>query len=155
MSFAGSGYRRRSSPTMDPNSSAQALEISVTCGGIKLSFSTPRNPQSNDQAESSNKTIIQTLKKRLQKAKGAWADELPEVLWSYRTTARSSMGETLFSLTYGSEAIIPVDVSVPSTRLQWEDEESNDQNLCQNLDTIDELRERASIRNTVYQQQAA
>ncbi|XP_031247802.1 uncharacterized protein LOC116105539 [Pistacia vera] len=110
-------------------------------GGIKLSFSTPHNPKSNGQAESSNKTIIQTLKKRLQKAKGAWADELPGVLWSYRTTARSSTGETPFSLTYGSEAVIPTEVSVPSTRLQWTDEKSNSQNLCQNLNTVDELRE--------------
>ncbi|XP_031264865.1 uncharacterized protein LOC116123206 [Pistacia vera] len=122
--------------------------------GIKLSFSTPRNPQSNSQAESLNKTIIHTLKKRLQKAKGAWVDELPGVLWSHRTTARSSTGETLFSLTYGSEAVIPVEVSVPSTRLQWADEESNSHNLCQNLDTVDKLHERVSIRNIVYQQQA-
>ncbi|XP_057803713.1 uncharacterized protein LOC131019046 [Salvia miltiorrhiza] len=44
---------------------------------IKLSFSTPRDPQANGQAESSNKTIMNTLKKRLEKAKGKWADELP------------------------------------------------------------------------------
>ncbi|XP_031267038.1 uncharacterized protein LOC116125468 [Pistacia vera] len=51
--------------------------------GIKLSFFILRNPQSNGQAESSNKTIMQTLKIRLQKTKGAWADELPRVIWSY------------------------------------------------------------------------
>ncbi|XP_031252024.1 uncharacterized protein LOC116109926 [Pistacia vera] len=93
--------------------------------GIKLSFSTPCNPQSNGQAESSNKTIIQTLKKRLQKAKGAWADKLPGVLWSYRTIAHSLTGETPFSLTYDSKAVILAEVSVPSTRLQWADEETN------------------------------
>ncbi|XP_057803371.1 uncharacterized protein LOC131018675 [Salvia miltiorrhiza] len=68
---------------------------------IKLSFSTPMYPQANGQAESSNKTIMNTLKKRLEKAKGRWADELPGVLWSYRTTTRTSTGETPFSLAYG------------------------------------------------------
>ena len=54
--------------------------------GIKLTFSTPRYPQANGQAEATNKTIMNSLKKRLTQAKGAWADELPAVLWSYRTT---------------------------------------------------------------------
>ncbi|KAL5551749.1 hypothetical protein UlMin_001925 [Ulmus minor] len=54
--------------------------------GIKLSFSTPRYPQANGQVESTNKTIINIIKRRLEKAKGLWADELPGVLWAYRTT---------------------------------------------------------------------
>ncbi|KAK1563196.1 hypothetical protein Q3G72_023904 [Acer saccharum] len=53
---------------------------------IKLSFSTPRYPQANGQAESTNKTIVNTLKKRLEAEKGKWAEKLPEILWSYRTT---------------------------------------------------------------------
>ena len=39
--------------------------------GIKLNYSTPRYPQANGQAESSNKTIINTFKKHIRKAKGA------------------------------------------------------------------------------------
>ncbi|KAL5575765.1 hypothetical protein UlMin_017464 [Ulmus minor] len=77
--------------------------------GIQLSFSTPRYPQANGQAESTNKTVINIIKRRLEKAKGLWADELPGVLWAYRTTAKTSTGETPFSLAYGSEAVIPVE----------------------------------------------
>ena len=54
--------------------------------GIKLSFSTPRFPKANVQAKSTNKTVIKIIKKWLKKAKGLWADELPDVLWTYRTT---------------------------------------------------------------------
>ena len=54
------------------------------------------------------------LKKRLDGAKGKWAKELPNVLWAYRTTPRRSTGETLFSLTYGAEAVIPVEVNLCS-----------------------------------------
>ena len=59
-------------------------------------YSTPAYPQSNGQAEAVNKTILNGLKKRLDGAKGRWAEELPNVLWAYRTTPRQSTGETPF-----------------------------------------------------------
>ena len=52
------------------------------------------------------------LKRRLKGAKGGSIDELPNVLWAYRTIARRSMGETLFSLTYGAEVVIPAEVNL-------------------------------------------
>ena len=44
---------------------------------IKNLYSTPRYPQSNGQAEASNKTLLTTLKKQLDATKGKWVDELP------------------------------------------------------------------------------
>ena len=93
--------------------------------GIKLNYSTPRYTQANGQAESSNKTIINTLKKRLRKAKGAWADELLGVLWFYHTMARTPTGETPFALAYGSKAVIPVETGIQSLRYQWIDKDIN------------------------------
>ncbi|KAG7543367.1 Retrotransposon gag domain [Arabidopsis thaliana x Arabidopsis arenosa] len=58
--------------------------------GIKLSYSTPRYPQGNGQAEASNKTILSNLKKRLSARKGGWYDKLQPVLWAYRTTQASN-----------------------------------------------------------------
>ncbi|XP_072076557.1 uncharacterized protein [Arachis hypogaea] len=54
--------------------------------GIKQKFSSVEHPQTNDQVEAANKIILLGLKKRLDKKKGTWADELASVLWSYRTT---------------------------------------------------------------------
>ncbi|CAL9012001.1 unnamed protein product [Prunus brigantina] len=51
---------------------------------------------------------------QLEGAEGKWVDELPGVLWAYRPTKRRSTGETPFSLAYGTEAIIPPHVTVPS-----------------------------------------
>ena len=113
-----------------------------------------RNPQSNGQAESSNKTIINSLKKRLDKAKGRWAEELPAVLWAYRTTSRTSTGETPFSLVYETEAMIPVEAGVPSLRYKWSREETNNEGLQLNLDLLEERREQALIRITAYQSRA-
>ena len=47
---------------------------------IKNNYSTPAYPQGNRQAEATNKVILDGLKKRLDKAKGKWVDELPHVL---------------------------------------------------------------------------
>lgn len=64
-----------------------------------------------------NKMIINGLKKRLEGAKGNWVEELPNVLWAYQTTLRRSTGETPFSMTYGTEAIILVEVSLSSSKV--------------------------------------
>ncbi|XP_075667544.1 uncharacterized protein LOC142637124 [Castanea sativa] len=54
--------------------------------GIRNGYSTPAYPQGNGQAEATNKVILAGLKKRLDDAKGRWVEELPHVLWAYRTT---------------------------------------------------------------------
>ncbi|XP_016171884.1 uncharacterized protein LOC107614166 [Arachis ipaensis] len=89
--------------------------------GIKQKFSSMEHPQTNGQVEAANKVILLGLKKRLDKKKGAWADELASVLWSYHTTQQSSTGETPFRLTYGVDAMIPVEVGKPSHCYFWEE----------------------------------
>ncbi|KAK0593633.1 hypothetical protein LWI29_020599 [Acer saccharum] len=122
---------------------------------IKLSFSTPRYPQANGQAESTNKTIVNTLKKRLEAEKSEWAEKLPEILWSYRTTPRRSTGETPFSLVYGSEAVIPTETRLSTARSENPDDEQNNLELSFELDHLDEKRDRAALRIQSYQQQVA
>ncbi|XP_015934014.1 uncharacterized protein LOC107460189 [Arachis duranensis] len=82
--------------------------------GIKQRFSSVEHPQTNGQVESVNKIILQGLKKRLGDKKGAWADELASILWSYRTTEQSSTRETPFRLTYGVDAMVPMEIGEPS-----------------------------------------
>ncbi|CAL9000431.1 unnamed protein product, partial [Prunus brigantina] len=83
---------------------AARIETFVWQNIIKLCFASPAHPQSNGQVEAVNKIIKRTLKTKLDKAKGCWPELLPEVLWSYRTTFRTSTGETPFSLSFGTEA---------------------------------------------------
>nr|KYP38620.1 Pol polyprotein [Cajanus cajan] len=64
--------------------------------GVKHRFTSVEHPQSNGQAEAANKVILSKLKKRLGAAKGAWAEELSEVLWAYRCTPQSTTQETPF-----------------------------------------------------------
>ncbi|XP_057755308.1 uncharacterized protein LOC130974437 [Arachis stenosperma] len=97
--------------------------------------------------ESANKIIIKGLKKRLDEAKGLWADELGSVLWSYRTTPQTTTGETPFRLTYGVEAVIPVEIRDPSPRktVGGNDEEAE-------RDLIDEERSIAHIKELALKQ---
>jgi len=89
------------------------------CSGLGITnrYSTPAYPQSNDQAEATNKAIMSGLKKRLEDAEGRWAKELPNVLWAYRTTPRRSTGETPFSLTYGVEMVILAEINLCSAQV--------------------------------------
>jgi len=52
----------------------------------------------------------------LGKAKGRWTEELIEVLWAYRCTPQTTTQETPYSLTYGAEAMILVEVAEPTIR---------------------------------------
>ena len=109
--------------------------------GIKNRYSTPAYPQGNGQTEVINKVIVNGLKKRLDDAKGRWVEELPHVLWTYRTTPRKSTGETLFSMTYGAEAVIPLENGFPTMRTSAFTSDGNDKLLKRNLDLIEERRE--------------
>ncbi|KAJ9551982.1 hypothetical protein OSB04_016027 [Centaurea solstitialis] len=112
--------------------------------GIKLITSTPRYPQSNGLAESSNKIIVNNLRKRLKEAKGRWVEELPSVLWANRTTPRSSTGQTPFSLVYGCKAVLPIESYIPTARHRTIEHNAID--LSYDLDALEGLRETALQR---------
>ena len=77
-------------------------------------------------------------KKRLDDAKGKWVEELSHVLWTYQTMPRRSTGETPFSMTYGAEAVIPLETGFPTLRTSSFDSSNNDKLLGKNLDLIEE-----------------
>ncbi|XP_070008376.1 uncharacterized protein [Nicotiana sylvestris] len=115
-------------------------------GKIKRITLTPYHPVGNGQAESTNKVIINNLKKRLEESKGNWPEVLPGVLWAYYTTAKISTGEISFSLVYGAEALIPIEIGEPSMRYTQTTEESNEEEMRINLDLLEERREAVLIR---------
>ncbi|RDY08985.1 rnhA, partial [Mucuna pruriens] len=127
------------------------------CEGLKIKqvFMSVEHPQSNAQAEAANKVILRGLRKRLEEAKGRWAEELPQVLWSYHTTPHSTTNETPFRLTFGTEAMIPVKIGEPSPRTALFEPSRNEKELRANLDLIQEAREIAQIKEYVIKARAA
>nr|XP_016490023.1 PREDICTED: uncharacterized protein LOC107809844 [Nicotiana tabacum] len=112
---------------------------------IKRITSSPYHPRANGQATSTNKVIIQNLKKKLEDDKGKWPEELPGVLWAYRTIAKSSTGETPFSLVYGAKALISMEVGEPTLRFSQTNEETNNEEFLVRRDLLDEHRDLAYV----------
>ena len=120
-----------------------------------LASRTNSHPQTNGQAEVTNQTLLKIIKAKLGDTKGAWLEELLNILWAYRTMARTPTRENILRLTYGTEAVIPVEVEVTNIKREVFDDESNGDHLRINLDCLDEVREKTSIRMTKYQQKMA
>ncbi|KAL4580201.1 hypothetical protein LXL04_016385 [Taraxacum kok-saghyz] len=117
---------------------------------IQQKFSSVAHPQANGQVEVTNRTIVKGIKTRLGRAKGSWVDELQSVLWSYRTTVRTATQETPFSLVYGSEAIIPVELTIRTIKTKNQTPETNATDLRYNLDTLEERRNNSALRQAIY-----
>ena len=91
-----------------------------------------------------------TLKKHLHSAKGKWVEELPGVLWAYRTTSRKPTSISLSTLIYGMETIIPTKIGVPTLRTKIP-EKANVEAVTKDLDMTYELREAAVVLIASYQ----
>ena len=91
------------------------------------------------------------FKKRLDDAMGRWVEELPHVLWTYRTTPRRSTRETPFSMSYGAEVAIPLETGFSTLRTQSLNPNDNDELLERSLDLIEERRKSAMVQLTYYQ----
>ncbi|GFS41656.1 hypothetical protein Acr_00g0075590 [Actinidia rufa] len=127
------------------------------CSDLAIShhFSSPGHPQANGQVEVTNRTILKNLKARLERSKSEWAEDLPSILWAYHTTSRIPTGETPYSMVFGTESVIPVEIGVPSFRTLNFDKERNETELRLNLDLLEEKREKAEIHQAAYKCQVA
>ena len=81
-------------------------------------------------------------------------DELPGVLWAYRTTARRPTDVSPFALTYGMEVIVPIEIDMTMLRTDLP-EHSNAETVIKDLDTADELGEAAAVRIASYHRRLA
>jgi hypothetical protein len=124
--------------------------------GIKLKFASVAHPKTNEQVEKANGLICNGIKKRqlapLEKAKHAWVNELPSVLWSLRTTPNAATQETPFFLVHGAKAVLPVEITHETPRIMAYDETTSTKALQDDVDALDEARDVALARATQYQQ---
>ncbi|KAL5777698.1 hypothetical protein ACOSP7_010624 [Xanthoceras sorbifolium] len=123
--------------------------------GIRNYYASVAHPQTNGQAEAVNKIIKYTIKSKLDSKKGKWDEKLSEVLWAYRTTMSTSIGETPFAIAFGVEVVIPIEMRIQSPRVAMYDQAHNITALESNLDELESFRDKAQIRNAMYQQRVA
>ncbi|XP_019242445.1 PREDICTED: uncharacterized protein LOC109222553, partial [Nicotiana attenuata] len=133
--------------------------MNEVCEQFKIDHrhSTPYRPKANGAVEAANKNIKKILRKMVQGSR-QWHEKLPFALLGYQTTVRTSVGATPYLLVYGTEAVIPAEVEIPSLRIiveaGIEDTEWMKSRLEQ-LSLIDEKRLAAVCFGQLYQQRMA
>ena len=89
--------------------------------GIRHHRSSPYRPQANGAVEAANKTLKKILAKMTETHKDL-ADKVPYALWGYMISIRTATGATPYSLVYGMEAVLPVEIELKSLRIMMEAE---------------------------------
>ena len=64
--------------------------------------------------------ILKILKKMKHEYGGKWSAHLTNVLWAYRSSLKTATRFSPFSLIYGTEAISPVELVIPTLRVVLE-----------------------------------
>ncbi|RDX88894.1 hypothetical protein CR513_29437, partial [Mucuna pruriens] len=101
----------------------------------------------NGAVEAANKNIKKIVQKMVVTYKD-WHDMLPYALHGYRTTVRTPTGATPYSLVYGTESILPVEIEIPSLRVIAE---AKAQHRFDQLNLITEKRLTALCHGQLYQ----
>ncbi|XP_070029737.1 uncharacterized protein [Nicotiana sylvestris] len=119
--------------------------------------STPYRPKANGAVEAANKNIKKILRKMVQ-GSTQWNEKLPFALLGCHTTVRTSVGATPYLLVYGTEAVIPAEVEIPSLQIVAEAEIDNDKwvkTRLEQLSLIDEKTLAVVCHGQLYQKRMA
>ena len=87
--------------------------------GIQHHRSSAYRSQTNGVVEAANKNSKWILRKMVETSRD-WSEKLPFALWAYHTSFRTSIGATPYSLVYGMETVLPVDIEIGSLRVALE-----------------------------------
>jgi hypothetical protein len=124
---------------------------------IDVYYSSVAHPQCNGQVERANGMVLQPLKFRIyddaSNCATRWLAELPHVIWGLRTQVSSATGFSPFFLVYGSEAVLPTDVAFGAPRIQFYEEGEAEQTRRIDLDSLEEQRLTAVMRQAHHDQQ--
>ena len=129
--------------------------MSEVCAQFKIKHhnSAPYRPKMNGAVEVTNKNLKKIIGKMTDTYKD-WHEKLPFALHAYRTAVRTSTGATPFSLVYGMEAVLPIEVEIPSLRVLMEtklEEAEWVQMRFEQLNLIEEKRLSALCHGQLYQ----
>jgi len=80
---------------------------------ITLGHSAAYYPQCNGLEKSSNKTLVNIIKKLLEDNKKTWNKKLVNALWIDRLTTKNSNGTSPYQLVYGMDVVFPSSLRVP------------------------------------------
>jgi hypothetical protein len=106
---------------------------------IKLLNSSSYYAQTNGQTESSNKTLISLIKKKIFGHPKHWHKILSKSLWAHRISKHRATKVSPFELVYGQEAMLPVEISLNVVRLAKQNDLTVGDYYNSMMDNIDEV----------------
>jgi hypothetical protein len=133
--------------TTDQGPSFMSKEVRVFAElyRIKLLNSSPYYAQANGQAESSNRTLIKLIKKKISNNPKHWHKILFEALWAHRISKHSATKVSPFELVYGQEAVLPVEISLNVVRFARQNDLTITDYYNSMMDNIDEVTDKRVI----------
>ena len=107
---------------------------------IILGHSTAYYPQGNGLDKSSNKSLVNVIKKVLDQNKRSWHIHLKYALWANRISTKRSIGISPFQMVYGTEAVLPINLALPVIKL-WQDQNEEPNHVTRRINQMIEVQE--------------
>jgi len=123
--------------------------------GVKHKVALSYHPQTNGQAEVSNREVRRILEKTVSASRKDWSAKLDEALWAYRTAYKSPIGLTPFQMVYGKSCHLPVELEHKAfwalKFLNFDKEKAGERQKIQ-MHQLDEMRNQAYESSRLYKE---